>query len=95
MCDISYLLVEDDIILVGVFGGRDKDGRIASIGFIRFDARPTANPPVEVFGKLDVINNNVIWDSLCSPRSLRKRIPPDSHIRHVRKCRCLYWDRQQ
>lgn len=54
---IRFLL--EDSILVGAFGGRDANGGIASIGFVKFDTRPTANPPVVVLGELDVIDQ--LW----------------------------------
>lgn len=62
MCSFICFLLVESIILVGVFGGRDANGRIASIGFVRFDTRPTANPPVNILGEIDAINRLVFWE---------------------------------
>ena len=47
-----------EMILVGVFGGREADGHISSIGFVRLDMSPSASTPAEIFGKLDAINHS-------------------------------------
>lgn len=52
-CRLTACWCEENIIPVGVFGGRDASGLITSIGFVSFDTRSTANPPVKIFGELN------------------------------------------